>query len=154
MKLRHPSPGDVDELVVLARGMHAESWYASFDFDEGRVRQFIEEVRMADHFLALVAEDAGGLLVGFFVAAEMQHYFGRDRYACDICTYVAPVARGSAAFPRMIAAYEAWCRIRGVKEIHVGFSSAVTLPRVQRLYQKLGYHSPVMAWRKKCVWPG
>lgn len=133
--------------------MHAESWYGSFDFDREKVRTFIRAVTKEPQFLALVAEDRDGRIVGFFVAAIMDHWFGHDRYACDICTYVAPDARGSLAFPRMIAAYEAWCRIRNVREIHVGFSSAVQLEKVQRYYQRLGYHSPVMAWRKKCVWP-
>lgn len=153
MRLRHPNPADEDPLAGLARAMHAESWYAGFDFDEARVRQFITEVQSAPHFLALVAETEKGEIVGFFCAAEMEHYFGHDRYACDICTYVHPKHRGGMAFQRMIAAYEAWCRIRGVKEIHVGFSSGVTLDKVQRYYQRLGYASPVMAWRKKCVWP-
>jgi GNAT superfamily N-acetyltransferase len=153
VKLRHPNPGDVDALVRLARAMHLESWYAGFDFSEAKVRRFIDEIMEASHFLALIAEDRDSQIVGFFVAAEMEHYFGNDRYACDVCTYVAPDARGSVAFKRMIAAYEAWCRIRNVKEIHVGFSSGVTLDKVQRYYQRLGYASPLMAWRKKCVWP-
>lgn len=153
MKLRHPNPGDVDTLVRLARAMHLESWYASFDFSEAKVRRFIAEAMDAPHFLALVAEDTNAEIAGFFVAAEIEHYFGLDRYACDVCTYVTPTARGSVAFRRMIAAYEAWCRIRNVKEIHVGFSSGVTLDKVQRYYQRLGYGSPVMAWRKKCVLP-
>ena len=153
MKLRHPNPGDIDELLAAAHAMPRESWYAEFDFDAETVEGFICGVMDQPHILALVAETEAGEIAGFFCAAEMEHFFGHDRYACDLCTYVAPRWRGSQAFPRMIAAYEAWCRIRGVREIHVGFSSGVTLDKVQRLYQRLGYHSPLMAWRKKCVWP-
>lgn len=153
MKLRHPNPGDRDEILSLARTMHAESWYSSLDYNEAVVAELFEQTLTADHLLALVLETSSGELGGFFLAAITSHFFGRDTYACDLCAYVAPSHRGGPGFIRMIAAYEAWCRIKRVKEIHIGFSSGIRPEKTLRLYEKLGFQNPVTAYRKKCVWP-
>lgn len=153
MKLRHPNPGDIAQLLPLGRLMHAESWYRDFDFDEKTVLLLIDQAMHAPTMLALVMEANDGTIAGFFVAAETTHFFGTDRYACDVAIYVAPEHRGGPGFVRMVRAYEAWCRIRGVKEIHLGLSSAVTPEKTRRLYEKLGYGTPVAGYRKKCVWP-
>lgn len=153
MKLRHPNPGDMEQILSLGRLMHAESWYADLDFDDDTVIRLVEASMTSEKLLALVLEASDGTIAGFFCAAETEHFFGTDRYACDIATFVAPAHRGGPGFVRMIRAYEAWCRIRGVKEIHIGFSSGVTPEKTQGLYARLGFTNPVTAWRKKCVWP-
>lgn len=154
MKLRHPNPGDMGQLVTLAGLMHRESWFRDFDFDPAAVEAFITRAMEADFMLALVLEAAGGGIAGFFCAAEATHFFGRDRYACDVAVYVHPDHRGGPGFVRMMKAYEAWCRIRGVREIHIGLSTGIELEKTARLYEKLGYADPVTGYRKKCVWPG
>lgn len=152
MKLRHPNPLDIEGIIRLAKEMHAESWYSSFDFDEVKMRNFVEDLCGDTEFLALVLEHEKDGIVGFLLAADMEHFFGRDRYACDIAIYMTPAHRGGIGAMRMIKAYEAWGRIRGVKEIHLGISTGVAVERTGKFYQKLGYHSPVMGYRKKCVW--
>lgn len=153
MKLRHPNPGDMDQIMALGRRLHAEGWYASLDYDPETLRETLDHAMAADNMLALVLEAADGKLAGFFLAAETRHFFGRDHYACDLACYVAPEHRGGPGFVRMVRAYEAWCRIRGVREIHIGVSSGVTAERTARMFTKLGYSTPAMAFRKKCVWP-
>jgi GNAT superfamily N-acetyltransferase len=153
VKLRHPHPGDTGQLVALGRDMHAESWYRDFDYDEAKVQQLIDQVIHAPAMLGLVLEGDHGRIVGFLAAAETEHFFGFDRYAVDIALYVAPEHRGGPGFVRMVKAYEAWCRIRRVKEMHLGVSSGLDHPKTVRLFEKLGYTSTATASRKKCVWP-
>lgn len=148
MKLRHPNPDDEDQLVVLARGLHAETWYAAFDFDEQKVRAFIRALPLDQNCLAIVAESGNGSIAGFFAACCVEHWFGRNTYACDLVTFVAPQWRGGPVFWRMIQVYEAWARLKGVREIHIGFSSGAATPRIHRLYERLGYHTPATVWRK------
>lgn len=152
MKLRHPNPLDIEGILRLAKEMHAESWYSSFDFDETKMRGFVEDLCGDTEFLALVLEHEEDGVVGFLLAADTEHFFGRDRYACDIALYMTPKHRGGIGVMRMIKAYEAWGRIRGVKELHLGISTGIAAERTGKFYERLGYHSPVMAYRKKCVW--
>jgi GNAT superfamily N-acetyltransferase len=153
VKLRHPNPGDTDQLVALGRQMHAESWYSDLDYSEAEVRGLLDLLAESPFMLGLVLEGENGAIAGFFAAAETSHFFGSDRYASDIAIYVAPEHRGGPGFVRMVKAYEAWCRIRGVKQIHLGVSSGLDHPKTVRLFEKLGYTSTVTACRKKCVWP-
>lgn len=153
MIIRHPNPGDTETILRLARAMHAESWYRDLDFDEGAVLRLLDACQTNDDLVAFLAVDPAHGVVGFFCGAVTQHFFGRDRYACDLALYVAPEFRNGFAARRMIAAYEAWCRIKRVSEIHIGVSTGMNEERIARFYQKLGYGSPVIGLRKKCVWP-
>lgn len=132
--------------------MHFESWYRDFDFDEQKVRDFIAHTLDNAAYLDLVLEHEDEV-VGFFCAAETEHFFGHDKYACDIAFFIEPEHRGGMAATRMIRAFEAWCRIRRVKEVHIGTSTGIASERTARFYTKLGFHSPAMGFRKKCVWP-
>lgn len=153
MRLRHPNPGDAPELVALARRLHAESWYCDLAFSEENAIQLIDRAIHAPDMLGLVLEAADGTVIGFLAAACARHAFCDSLYACDLALYVAPEHRGGPGLVRMIRAYEAWCRIKGVSEILIGVSSGIDIERTGRLYGKLGYGDPVVAYRKKCVWP-
>lgn len=151
MKLRLAHPGDVERLIALGRKMHEESWYRDFDFDDAKVREFIGLTFDNPAYLGLVLEHEDKP-IGFFWAAETEHFFGHDKYACDIVFFIEPEHRGGMAATRMIRAFEAWCRIRRVKEIHIGTSTGVATERTVKFFTKMGFHSPAMGFRKKCVW--
>lgn len=151
MKLRHPNATDLDEAVALAFHMQQESWYRDFDFDESKVSDLIRMAMASETYFPLVLEADDGGLVGFFLAAETEHFFGRSRYACDLAVYIVPWARKGPWFFRMVRAYEAWCRYRGVQEIHMGFSTGVNEDSTATLYGRMGYESMVQGFRKKCV---
>lgn len=151
MKLRLAGYADTERLIELGRKMHFESWYRDFDYDAEKVRTFIGMTLESPSYLGLVLEHEDEA-VGFFWAAETEHFFGRDKYACDIVFYIEPEHRGGMAATRMIRAFEAWCRIRRVKEIHIGTSTGIATERTVRFFTKMGFHSPAMGFRKKCVW--
>jgi len=151
MKIRHPHPGDWDQVIELARSMHEESWFADFDFDLAKVRSIFDMILAKPDWLGIVAESGKGELIGFFAAATVEHFFGRDTYACDLVNYVSPAYRGGLVSRRFIRVYETWCRLRGVKESHLGVSTGRNADRIVEYYRKLGYHSPATGLRKKCV---
>lgn len=153
MRLRHPNPGDREQILALGSRLHAEGWYRDFDFDGEILWETIEQAMVQPNMLGLVLETEAEQLVGFLLAAETNHFFGRDRYACDMALYVAPEQRGGPGFVRMIRAYEAWCRIRKVKEIQVGISSDLASQSTLSMYQRMGYTLNAFGLRKKCVWP-
>ena len=149
MRLRHPNPGDRDQMVRLARLMHEESWYRDFTFDEARIDAALHQCYTNPDWLALVLEDKDGRIVGFFVGIVTEHFFSTDRYACDLAFYIAPDKRGGMGAIRLLKAYEAWCRIKNVAEIHIGISTDINQERTAQLFQSMGFHSPAMGFRKK-----
>ena len=148
MRLRHPNPGDRSVLLRLARMMHEESYYRDFTFVESRFDDVLEQCFHNSDWLALVLEH-GDEVIGFFCAVQTEYFFSNDRYACDLCLYILPKHRGGMGAPRMVKAFEAWCRIKGVKEMHLGVSTEVNAARTAEFYQAMGYHSPAMGFRKK-----
>ena len=151
MKLRHVHPGDTADIVALGRELHASSWYARLDYDPARIAALIDQVIALPTMFGVVLEAADGRIAGFFCAAEAEHIFGQSRYACDIAIYVAPRARGGRGFVRMIRAYETWCRIRGIDEIHLGVSSGLQHSRTVQMFSRLGFNSTATSCRKMCV---
>lgn len=135
----------------MARAAHEESWYASFPFVEQKARETIHAALEADDALPLVVETASGEIAGFFLAAITSHYFSTARFAADVVLYVAPAHRGGPAFRKLVQAYEAWCLIKGVEEMILGYSSGGPVEGAERVYTRLGYAQNLAAFRKKCV---
>jgi GNAT superfamily N-acetyltransferase len=153
VKLRHPSPLDLDTLVEMGRAAHAETWYASLPYDPERTRATVTAAMEDQNALPLVVETSSGEIAGFMIGVVSNHLFSSGRYACDLVLYVSPRWRGTSAFVRMVRAYEAWCRIKRVDEIILGHSSDVNAAGVPELYRGMGYEPNLRAYRKKCVWP-
>lgn len=129
--------------------MHEESWYRDFKFVPDRVDAVLHQCFTNPDWLALVLEEEDGRVVGFFCAVATEHFFSTDRYACDLAFYIEPEKRGGMIAVRVIKAYEAWCRIKQVVEVHIGISTDVDAARTAAFYQKMGFHSPAMGFRKK-----
>lgn len=135
----------------MAKAMHEESWYRDFRFLEARFDKLLQHCYTNSEWLALVAEDDYGELIGFFLAAMTEYFFSDEKYACDLCVYVIPSHRGGSTAARFIKAYEAWGEMKGLSELHLGVSTNVNAERVAQFYQKLGYGTPTIGLRKKCV---
>lgn len=148
--IRHPNEGDFPQVLELCRRAHAESWFSEFDFNEGKVRAIFDACIFQPDWVAWVSQSALQL-TGFFAACAADHFFGTDKYAIDLVSYVAPEARKGLTFKRMVEHYEAWCAHKGVKEIHLGVSSGRNTERTVEFYERLGFGSALVAMRKKCV---
>lgn len=133
--LRTATIADIPRLVELGRMMHFESRYAVFDFDPATVAVTLREA-IAQGLTFLVEQD--GDLVGGFVGVITTHFFGRDRIAYDVATYVAPAHRGRLGV-RMIREYVRRAKAAGVVDIHLGTSSGIQPERMERLCARLGF---------------
>lgn len=153
MKLRHPSPADLDTLVEMGRAAHGEGWYADFPYSPERTRQTVEAAMVSHDCLPLVVETPSGEIAGFFIGVVSPNWFTDTRYAMDLVTYVAPRYRNGAALRRLVAAFEAWCRIKKIEEVILGMSNGTDPERADPLFRRLGYRPLLTAYRKKCVWP-
>lgn len=149
MIIRQPEEGDWQEVLRLARLMHAESYFRDFDFMPSKVYGVFEQARSNPMWFGLVAGGScGSSLAGFFCAAATPHYFGNDLYACDLVLYVDPEHRGSIFPVRMIRAYEIWARSIGCREAILGVSTEINTKRTGAFYERLGYDRNFPVYRK------
>lgn len=137
--VRTAAEADIDEILRLARAMHAESpRYRNLPFSEARTEEVARRLIAAPEAVVLLAETAEGV-VGVLAAFVAEHIFSDVLYAADVAVFVEPIHRGGTAAVRLLHAYEAWAKGLGVRESVLGVSTEVTEARTVSMYQRLGY---------------
>lgn len=140
---------ELTALVNMARDMHDESPYFSrFEFSA---------VKTANTLLGLMTHPEGCVLVavidseviGMFGGFITEHFFGNDRYACDIGLYVKPEHRGGSVAVRLLKVFEEWVSSKNVGAITLGVSTEVEVERTAAMYQHLGYTASGVIVRKE-----
>ena len=137
--VRPMEPRDAQGSIELGYRMHQESVYRDFDYDTNKVGRMLYHysTNPDTHFMQVAEVD--GELVGLFLGAISEHYFGTDRLASDTLWYVAPEHRGSRVGLDLLRAFEKWGTSHKVAEICVGVSSGLSTDKTGTLLQKLGY---------------
>lgn len=132
----------VDQVLELARAMHAESvFHRDIPLDEAKLIQQIEAGSALPHvYFRLCVRDDEVVLGGFFGTIS-SIYFSTERVAKDLAWFVRPTARGSAAAVALLADFEAWAAERGVQHVMVGQSTGVRPETTKALYERLGYRA-------------
>lgn len=149
MLVREATRDDVGAVMEMGRAMHAESpSLRGLDYDEAKVLNLIEFlIANPNSGGVLVAEiegKIGGMLL-FFVA---EHFFGKDKYASDLCVYLRPEHRGGRGFLRLIRAFETRAGELGVAEKLLGISTGVHPERTAAALTRLGYDRATIGLRK------
>lgn len=137
---------DIEAVLVLGADMHAESRYASLDFDPRKLVALSDTVLTDDRYLALVAE-VDGKVVGLLVGYVVPHWFGHDLTSGDLAVYVTPAHRKGMIGVKLVKAYTEWALSNGVKEPMLGVSAGITPERIGALYQRLGYTETYIVYK-------
>lgn len=144
-KVRRATPADVDALVDLFALAHAEAPnYADEPYEPEVTHRWLTQ-RLAgatlldDDFAIFVALAADGTLAGAMQAVVVPRWFNRRRIAGELVLYVRPERRGGRAFPRLVAAYEAWAAAQGASRAMVGVSTGIHPERTVHAYEHAGY---------------
>lgn len=143
VKIRRLEDRDIDEVLVMAKAMHAEApEYRDMDFSEEKVRRMLRAMcgtlLVPASTCALVAED-GGKLIGMIGGFAVEHFFGHDKTASDYALYVRPEHRGGTAAVRLILQFEKWAIAQGVRTIVPGVTTGTNNEVASGLYARLGY---------------
>lgn len=125
MHLREPTPADLPALAALERGAFGEGGYPAFFF-----RQALD--LWAPFFL--VAEDEGGRLAGYALAAPA----ARGSEACLLSTGVHPEFRGRGLATELIEALLDRLDAAGIGAVWLTVHPAS--PAV-RLYRRVGFEA-------------
>ncbi len=137
--VRRAAPADIERLAELGTRMHGEGAFAFLPFDLAKVRRFAADYcGAAPNRCGLVAE-RGGRIIGMFAGHLSEYFFCREKIACDMLLYVEPEARGSSAAARLVAAFRAWARAQGAREICLATSNNIEPEVTGRFYQTLGF---------------
>ena len=138
IKVRHAEPGDVDEVLELARSAWSEGRYSRLSFDEAKARSHFYALSESADGCVLVAENEVGL-VGFMAGLATEFFFAPQRRALEIVMFVEPEHRKSWAGIRLVNAFLAWAESRDVVEIEVGVSIGIEDEQAVKFYERLGF---------------
>lgn len=127
---------DVSTLCALGRRMREESAVPFPEVDEQVTRD--TWAALGDgYFVALAEQD--GKAVGFLTAQLSRYISSPTPFVQHDILYVAPEARGSMAFFRLVKAYEAWAKKIGVRRCCISVTTGLSTEVTGRAYEKLGY---------------
>lgn len=138
--VRRAQEADIDDMIDLGVGMHAESAFRNLNYDKEKCRSLVKMYLDSpeDRFFSVAESD--GVLVGMFAGYITDYYFGHGLLANDILWYVRPENRGSRVGLALLKAFEDWALERGVSEVCLGVSTAVDLERTAQILSNRGYH--------------
>lgn len=129
---------DVPVLVELGKGMHRDSQYGQFSYDEEKVANFVHTVIVNEDGVAYVSEDSNGVIHGGILGWVSQHWFGFDLMMSDIALYVDAKSRGGMVAARLIRRFIQHGEEAGCKQIVLSNSTGYEKERVAKLYDRMG----------------
>ncbi len=136
--IRYAEESDIEQLLLLALQMHAESRYSALEFSIDKTYDFFMSCISNPDYLLLVAEE-DGQLIGGFAGYTFAHYCSDDICAGDFALYMQPDKRGGFAAYRLIKLFMGWAKMKGAKLIHLGTTTGIDAEGVAKLYERIGF---------------
>lgn len=141
--IRRATHADLDALVALGRGLHAESpSYGTEPFEPEAMRRWFEAqltTNLLEDARAVFVATRGGTITGVLCAALVPRWCNSRRVAAEVALYVMPEHRGGRAFPRLVQAYRAWAKQQGATKAYMGVSTGIHPERTVHAYERLGF---------------
>lgn len=141
MTIRFATLKDIPALVEGGRRMHALTRFRKLDYDAGKVAKSFTDLieRGQNRYAFLVAQDAGGRVVGALIGVLEKHIFS-DQFTASVMHYdVLPEARMGGYGLRLLRAFEQWAANRKVVEIAFGVNSGAEPDSLGRFARRVGY---------------
>lgn len=140
--VRAATEADLPELIEMGRALHDESpRYQGMAFNPRKLTELWAQLKgtlLVPAGCVFVAV-RDGYTVGMTVGIIATRWFSDERYLTDLTMYVKPEHRHGRAFPRLVAALEAWAADQGIAEIALGVSTEIHAEATSRAYTRLGY---------------
>jgi GNAT superfamily N-acetyltransferase len=149
-RIRGATLRDVDRIVELGAGMHAESRYAAFPYDrEIAARLAVSHISDGVERCCIVSE-VDGSVTGMIGGEITPLMFSRTRVAHDTIFYIEPASRGRFDAFRLVRAFESWAKAQGAAEITLATSTGLAVERSDAFFQRLGYGKVGSVYSKPC----
>ena len=147
--IRKMKLSDVNVVIDMGRAMHGESYFKFLDFSEAKLLALWDSINLFPNRMCGFVAEKDNKIIGIFVGAINEHWFGHDKVSCDLALYVTPEERGGSAAMRLVKAYERWAKEQGAREIHIGTATNVNPDRIRKLFSRLGYGDEAFFFRKR-----
>jgi GNAT superfamily N-acetyltransferase len=145
-EVRAARPGDEGAIVPLYEWLFAPPGSRPPAWDERRAEVALRQAIDSHDAVVLVAEDAGGGLIGFCTAYQdiFSVRFGYRAWIEDLA--VSPTRRSLGVGKALLDAAKAWARERGAT--HLELDSAESRADAHRFYEREGaeYRSYSFGW--------
>ncbi len=144
MNIRFATLADIPAVVELGYRIQRTTRLSRFPYErdvaEKNLRSLIitGQQHRRSHCL-LLAEDAGGLVVGALIGCIESHLFSHRPIANLIAYGVIPGHRMTGVAVRLLKVFVDWAKRRGVDEVNVGVNSGVDIERTDRFLKKMGF---------------
>lgn len=139
MEVRRFFPEDLEAVVAMAQGFHAESpVHSAFPFDQEKVEALVTNASINPDWLAAVAYE-GDELAGLLLVCVQEMFFSRTRAVYDLTLFVAPDRRGGKAFIGLVAYLKQWAESVGASVIDLAINTGIAHERASKSFAKLGF---------------
>lgn len=150
MSLKLATLDDLPYFEKFAKAFYLSSSFSpQLKYNPAKVRQWLELAVSSQHRDCLVLLNVQNELpVGMLVATISQTPFSDDLVASELAWWVDEEYRGTKGSLELVFAYEEWAKRVGAKHVTMALLPALTNPKVEGYYEKLGYHKTEISYIK------
>lgn len=142
--IREATGADAPRLLAMGQRFLAETPYRDLITpDEECVSRVIGQVMGSPDGVVFVSQATGGAVTGMIGVLLQAHPFSGEPTGFELVWWVDPEVRGHGI--RLLRAAEEWAASHGATHMQV----VAPNPRVEQLYQRLGYHAIEVAYQRR-----
>ncbi|UVL22390.1 GNAT family N-acetyltransferase [Pseudomonas donghuensis] len=135
--IRSANHEDVPRLIELGVILHSTTSYASMAYNHAKAAAFLHGLIDSPNGVLFVSEQ-DGVIIGGMAGGLVDQWFNDDLIAYDYSLFVEPGKRQGFVAARLIAAFQAWAKMKGAKQIQMGIGTGVNIEGATRLYEYMG----------------
>lgn len=145
MTIRPAVASDVPEIVTMAEAFVSSTEYRTIlALDAQKVGELATGLIDSPDGVVLVAQGAGGDLIGMLALCVFEHPMSRERVAGELVWWVSPDRRGRAGGALFVAG-ERWVRDQGAAVWHM----IAPTPEVEAIYAQRGFEKVETAYQRR-----
>jgi len=138
--VRRAVAADLPDLLPLCRAFHLESpHHRMLSFSDARVEQLVMAAMSNDEWLAIVACNGDGALIGMGLFYCMEAFFSEEREIGDLTFWVHPAHRGGRAALMMMKELLAWYKAKGASRIQIGVTTGINDEPARAFFERFGF---------------
>lgn len=139
IKIAFYAPQYRDQVMDIAREMHATSIYAEMPFDADKVHRQLSACHtiVPERYFKIAVRD--GIVLGGLLGSIGRTFFCDELLAKDSAWMVTASKRGQGAALKLLSDFEEWARSMGARKVMIGQSTERNMEQMTKLYFHLGY---------------
>lgn len=141
--VRRATSADLDVVTAMGVAFLRESQYRQILTENPQQMRALAGQLLDDARGFLLVADRGGTLVGMMGCYLLSHPLSADLVATELFWWVDPTRRGVGL--RLLRSAERWAKESGA----IALQMIAPEPRVQRLYEKLGYRFVEASYQRR-----